>query len=602
MDRESEVKMAELTDNLSIPDSGGSHVLAATVAVVVSVVVHVGLVLTVSTVDLHWGSGSLSLERPPRRYEAVELGSVEISPDVQNEVLSTLRAIGSDAPVAASESLDDLRVMPEEAITEPPRSESIELAGESEPIIDPVEPPLPAATSLRQEIVAVESIAVKGDLSPKLERRHIPALERVPDAPDLLMNASRDQAPGVRAITEPLAPPTTAEILGAIVGGNDSITRDATAPEAIDETVAPGSMRELFEETVEDVTDVEPIEQVLIARVETYSPMLDLKYGYFKLEVERAGQELLPVRPKDILLVQDCSASMSEQRLFFCREGLRRSLAHIGTADRFNVARFADNVETCFDGWVSKSPESLEKAEQFINSMQAAGNTDLFSSMNDLLDVETDKNRPVIAFIITDGLANKGITDNSKIIGEFTRQNANRMSIFTMGTFEQANRYLIDLLSYCNKGDVKVVESGRWDIPVMTEAIMQEVSRPVLADLKLQFAADSDLEVYPQKVSNLYLDRPLVIYGRYKKGIDNQIVFQAVGNAGSRKCDLVFTLPLAEDSERRPDKSIRQMWAQQKIYHLVGEYARTGNSETLLELRRTARAYNEDIPYKKRLF
>jgi Ca-activated chloride channel family protein len=258
-------------------------------------------------------------------------------------------------------------------------------------------------------------------------------------------------------------------------------------------------------------------------------------------------------------------------------------------------------VETCFEDWVTKTPETLEQAEEYINSMQSVGYTDLFASMRDLLSVDSREGRPVVAFVITDGLANKGVTDNTQIIGEFSRLNAGRISVFTMGTFEKANQYLIDLLSYCNKGHVNVVTSGRWDIPDVAESVMLGISRPVLSDLRLQFSAGSSVEVYPQQVSNLYLDRPLVLYGRYRKG-ETRLVFQAVGQAGSRACDMVFDLPLAHSPTDSMDKSIRQKWARQKIYHLIGEYARSRNRDVLLELRRTARTYNEEIPYKRSLF
>ena len=248
-----------------------------------------------------------------------------------------------------------------------------------------------------------------------------------------------------------------------------------------------------------------------------------------------------------------------------------------------------------------KTPETLEKAEAYINAMTAGGNTDLFASMQDLLSLDCDSSRPAIAFVVTDGLANKGITDSSEIIGEFSRRNAGKISVFTMGASQRANRYLIDLLSYCNKGYVDIVSKGRWDIPEAAEAVMKGISRPVLGDLRLQFAADSSCEVYPQQVSNLYLDRPLVLYGRYRKG-EEQLVFQAVGRAGETPCDLVFDLPMAEEGSRGDDKMIRQSWAQQKIYHLIGEYARTRDAAVLKELRRTAGAYHERIPYKRSLF
>ena len=130
---------------------------------------------------------------------------------------------------------------------------------------------------------------------------------------------------------------------------------------------------------------------------------------------------------------------------------------------------------------------------------------------------------------------------------------------------------------------------------------MKGMSRPVWGDQRLKFPSKASYEVYPQQVSNLYLDMPLVIYGRYRKG-EKRLLFQAVGLAGTTPCDLIFDLPLAEEEVRGDDKDIRKKWAQQKIYHLIGEYARTRDAAVLKELGKTSSTYNEPIPYKRSLF
>jgi hypothetical protein len=131
---------------------------------------------------------------------------------------------------------------------------------------------------------------------------------------------------------------------------------------------------------------------------------------------------------------------------------------------------------------------------------------------------------------------------------------------------------------------------------------MNDIRRPVLADMRLHIPSYSSCSIYPGQVSNLYLDRPLELYGRYRLS-EKQLVFQVVGQAGSNPCDMLFTLPLPDTpTGGKHDDEIRKKWAQRKIYHLIGEYTRTGRKETLLEMRRTARKYHQPIPYKRRIF
>lgn len=598
MDGESEGAMANVDrqDWYPEPDGiGGGHVLAATLAAVFSIAAHGLLAFVASRVDMDFFTRRVS-QVPPREYPAMQLGSVEISEDVSTRVLTALRELGQAAAPDVTEAVDEMQVAPEVGITDPPSlTELVEappdLAGVSEPELAPPGD----AWMPRQEILAVETVAVGGELA-GLERRVIPDIARVPDAPDIVLPASSDLAGTVPQGAFPLKAPSASRSLREAVGDPSpaAVTEQAPVIAAVDDS------RERFEETPEDVTDIEPVERVLKARLDTFTDRHDRDHAYFRLVIERVGDEVLPVRPKDVLLVQDSSASMAEQRLYFSREAMRRALAAIGPADRFNVASFADRTAFCFPGWVEKTPETLAQAETFINAMVAAGNTDLFASMQDLLTLERQPGRPVVAFVLTDGLVNKGLTDSTEIIAAFTRQNLGQISIFTMGVSAQANRYLIDLLSYCNGGTADVIESGRWDIPVAAESVMQGIQRPVLSDLTLRFGAESTVEVYPRRLGNLYLDRPLVLYGRYRHA-DPKLVFQALGQAGQTRCDMIFDLPLSAAAEgvTSGDAAIRESWAQQKIYHLLGEYARRRDPEILSDLRKTGRDYGVTIPYRR---
>ena len=130
------------------------------------------------------------------------------------------------------------------------------------------------------------------------------------------------------------------------------------------------------------------------------------------------------------------------------------------------------------------------------------------------------------------------------------------------------------------------------------QKFMREFSRPVLSDVSFRFARGSECEAYPVMTSNLYLDRPLVLYGRMARD-SKKIVFQAVGKAGEVNCDMVFDLDL-DKVARSGDSSIRENWAKQKIYYLIGEQARKGGHDLVDEINDTARIYKIKIPYKGR--
>jgi Ca-activated chloride channel family protein len=435
---------------------------------------------------------------------------------------------------------------------------------------------------------------------PMLPRRYVAAIPRVRSAADLVFAADRDEA-----ATSPLG--------GAGSGGPGDIDLDRLnlqrtpagwgeggraavrgAPPARARLAPTSETARIVGEEPSRISPRRPIEKYLVAEVTRYEPALG-QYGYCTIEIRRINEDLLPVLPKDIVLVQDSSASIAEQRLYFCREGWLKSLALIGPQDRFNVVAFRDRALRCFADWAPPTAENLEQARQFVAGMEARGNTDIYGSLRSLLEEKRDPRRPLIALVVSDGLPTVGETDSARIIEDFSQANRGQLSVFTCGTIGVANRYLLDLVSYRNRGDTYIVTSGRWDIPAAVENRMRSITRPVMSDMRFIFSAASRSEVYPALTANLYLDRPLILFCRYP--VDSRfLVFQVTGTAGETACDMIFKLNLADAKAGTEDLKTR--WAWQRAYALIGEHTRTRDPAILRELKRLSAAYRLTIPYQ----
>lgn len=420
-----------------------------------------------------------------------------------------------------------------------------------------------------------------------LPRRYVETSPRVPDEGDYTV----DRAEAVKA----------AAAAGSMGGDSGFGKIDLGRPSVGDGVGSPG-IPGLIIEPAGDTPRTggggegirKRLEKLLVAEAKKYVPSRG-QYAYCMINIRRVGEEILPVLPKDILLVQDCSASMTEQRIHFCREGWSNSLALIGSRDRFNVIRFRDRIERCFPDWTAPEPEAFAAARDFIGNMASAGETDVYGSLRALLEEKRMPGRPLIAMVVSDGMPTVGETDSSKIIEEFSDANRGALSVFAMGTTREANAYLLDLLGYRNRGDAFVVRGGRWEIPVAIEGRMRGISRPVLTNLRVAFAAACQCESFPELTGNLYLDRSLVIFCRFPRNLE-QLVFQITGRAGETDCDMVFKLDLATVAGE--GEILRTRWALQKTYHLMGEYTRTRDSRLLRERQAIAREYGVNIPYQ----
>ena len=564
------------------------HVSYGLVAALVSVLVHA--IVIARFPNITFGTildAAVRKYRPPVRVERVQVAP---SPAVTRPERFRVEnpSLKVDLPGEAEAQKRGL----DTAIIEPPTLPEEVRAGENRILGKPTAAATKSAWDPRLEILKIEErvVADRVNTSP---RRFVADIPRGARAADIVAPASRGDLAGVlkgdsedfRRIGTP-----DGKVDSVVLGGNPR--GGAARPPAVEG--ASNAVSKAAEETPEEVTGAVPLEKLLRADVSTYSTIKDLKYVYCRIEIKRLGPQILPVLPKDFALMQDCSASMTEQKLHFCREGLVRCLQQVGPEDRFNVFAFRDKAEPCFPDWVKADAATLAQARQFIEGMKSEGNTDIYTSLRELLSFKRVAGRPVIGLMVSDGIPTVGVTSSPRIIAEFSRDNAGSLSVFSMGTISGANAYLLDLLSYCNRGDSLVVTRGRWEIPDALDLRAKEVARPVLADVKFRFPRSVESEAYPVLTSNLYLDRPLVLFCRCPRGT-RRLVFQAVGVAGSKRCDMVFDVDLDKAPSAKED--LREEWAWQKVYYLTAEHTRGRNPEIVAEIRRTAKGYGIDVPY-----
>lgn len=340
-----------------------------------------------------------------------------------------------------------------------------------------------------------------------------------------------------------------------------------------------------------------PVEKRLRAELRIWRDRREPEYVYTRVEIHRAAPEVLPVLPKDLLLIQDTSGSITEDRLEYCRQGLLRLVGQLHPGDRFNLLQFKDRPQFCFPDWVPVEPANIEAARQYILRMVSKGLTDISASLAALSTVSVQPGRPAIVIFVTDGLPTAGERDSAAILAEFTHRNRGSLSVFVLAVHDQANMYLLDMLSYMNRGDTLAARRGRWTIPETMDRLFIGLSRPVLTGMELRFAGRR-VECFPVRSPNLYLDRPLVFYGRYP--VDEQrVVFQVVGHAGDRMYDMVFDLPF--ETAQGGEESIREEWAWHKIYTLIGRHAVERDPQALQDLFSTSRQYGLAVPYSDRL-
>lgn len=567
--------------------------VAGVVALAASVAVHVGLARL--NPDLRLGASTRTAPGPDSPRRPVRMEEIRFE-EAREEIRKLVDRFALREDTALPDELEGAPPEPDTEGLEALPSDA--LAGDVDAAVpDTWRPELPEfAPPALPDVLAVSEDRVREDLAfaPRTPRPAAP--ENIP-VPDLTLPAdwsrldatstpppdwSRDIDPSPRAGTEGRRPLPT----GPLSGGG--------LPEAPEPVPELPELEFADLDPVNGATELDAVERFLGLRTQSFVDPMRPDTRYFKVQVVRAGIESLPVMPRQVVFLIDTSDGMGGAMLREAVEGVRAALDTLSPSDTFNIIAFREDTEMLFQKSQPADAVRIANARGFLARLRPRGRSDIHASLLPLFDLlENDPDRPLIGLVVTDAAPTAGVTDSTEIIERFTRKNNGRVSIFSVGGGRRVNRYLIDYLSYRNRGESLVAEHAR-QIPDAISRTAAQIRRPVMTHLSYRFTGAEALEIYPRNLTHLYLDRSLILVGRIPAD-RQEVAFQIVGSSKSGQHDMVFTLDMAELP--RGPWSLRQEWAWQALLHRIGEFLHTRSAETLRELRRISRDYGIALPY-----
>ena len=340
----------------------------------------------------------------------------------------------------------------------------------------------------------------------------------------------------------------------------------------------------------------EVADQLLRISAQAYFDPSRPDYRYVKIQLIPSDFEALNILPREVIFLLDASSRLTPETFQQVTQAVGTVLGELSPEDRFNLLLLQSGVTQLFEESQAATPFNLARARGRLAQTRPQGRGDLFAGLNRLLasaDDADSADRLRIGVVITDGIPSLSVEESSSYIDRFTRTNRAEMSVFTVGVGRQVNRYLLDFLSFRNRGDSMVTEQTV-QIGEALGRTLRGVRRPLLRHLTYRFADGERLWVYPERLTHLYMDRPLILVTRVPA--DQEVLtFQVVGHSREGAHDMLYTMEVA----RIPPGpwSLRQDWAWQAVLNQVAEYLQTGDSATRERIQVLSRAYGISVPY-----
>ncbi len=262
----------------------------------------------------------------------------------------------------------------------------------------------------------------------------------------------------------------------------------------------------------------------------------------------------LPRRAMEMVFVLDCSGSMSGQPLDQAKDAVAAALSHLQPQDTFQIIRFSENASRLGTRPLRATPANLATARRYLASLNSTGGTMMIEGIKAALDFPDDPARLRFVSFMTDGY----IGNEREILGA-VHERIGSSRIFSFGVGSSVNRYLLERMAQEGRGAVAWLGPQDSGSDIMS-SFFARISQPAMTDLSIDWGGMRVSDVYPSRLPDLFVGRPIVLTGRFDGPLSTITV---TGLAGGETEQYVVR-PSAEDT----NPNLGKIWARLRIADL----------------------------------
>lgn len=279
--------------------------------------------------------------------------------------------------------------------------------------------------------------------------------------------------------------------------------------------------------------------------------------------------ETKDIPPRDYVFVMDVSGSMDGFPIEVSKRLLRNMISNLRSTDTFNVVLFAGDSTILSEQSLPATKENIQSAINIIENQHGGGGTELVPALKEAFNLigSNDKSHTIV--IVTDGFVSA-----EKEAFDVIRENLNKANSFAFGIGSSVNRYLIDGISKVGMGEPYIVENEE-KAAIQSEIFRKYIASPVLTKINTSFDYLDVYDVEPPSIPDLFAERPIMIFGKYKGELKGRIYINGLAANNSQ----YTTQFIADDIKTNiHNKAIRYLWARHKL-EILEDYNHFGENE-----------------------
>ncbi|PUB91755.1 MAG: hypothetical protein DBP01_00645 [gamma proteobacterium symbiont of Ctena orbiculata] len=265
------------------------------------------------------------------------------------------------------------------------------------------------------------------------------------------------------------------------------------------------------------------------------------------------GDDLTSINEgRDWVFVLDLSGSMKGKYQSLV-EGVRKGLANLSDRDRFKIVLFNNHARELTSGYVQATADNAQRF--FLSKLEntgPSGSTNLYAGLErGIKGLDSDRSSAII--LVTDGVANVGITEKKDFLKLLERYDV-RLFSFVMGN--SANRPLLEGMTKISNG-FSINVSNSDDIVGQLLLATDKLTHEALHDIDVKIRGVKVKDLTPSRIGSLYRGRQLILFGHYwGDGVADVTVS---GKVSGQPAEYSSRFEFPGQSARNPE--IERLWA-----------------------------------------
>jgi Ca-activated chloride channel family protein len=224
--------------------------------------------------------------------------------------------------------------------------------------------------------------------------------------------------------------------------------------------------------------------------------------------------------------------------------------------------------------------DNINAARRYVRQLSGSGGTQMIEGVRAALNFPHDEDRLRFVTFLTDGFIG-----NEKDILDAIDANLGASRIFSFGVGSSPNRYLLERMANTGRGAVAWLSLEQSGADVM-DAFFDRIAHPAMIDVEIDWGGMQVADVYPRRMPDLFVGRPVVVTGRFTGEAD---AVRMSGRASGRRVNVRFD----HDRNEPGPAFLPNLWARLKIADLNDQLAINPRIASLVgaEIKETALAY-----------